>query len=54
MVAELHAAGISVNVRTVNDPARRQALTDPGVDGIITDRATEMTGWKAARAGGRR
>ncbi|WP_337776997.1 glycerophosphodiester phosphodiesterase family protein [Streptomyces filamentosus] len=44
IVAELHAAGISVNVRTVNDPARRQALTDPGVDGIITDRATGMAG----------
>ncbi|MFF6789244.1 glycerophosphodiester phosphodiesterase [Streptomyces filamentosus] len=54
IVAELHAAGISVNIWTVNDPARWQALTDLGVDGIITDRATEMAGWKAARAGGQR
>ncbi|MFD4375137.1 glycerophosphodiester phosphodiesterase [Streptomyces sp. NPDC059202] len=53
LVAQLHAAGLSVNVWTVNDPARWQALADLGVDGIITDRATELAGWKAARAGSR-
>ncbi|MEU3604513.1 glycerophosphodiester phosphodiesterase family protein [Streptomyces sp. NPDC035033] len=50
LVAELHAAGVSVNVWTVNEPDRWRALADLGVDGIITDRATELTGWKAARA----
>ncbi|MFJ5712781.1 glycerophosphodiester phosphodiesterase [Streptomyces sp. NPDC093105] len=49
VVAELHDAGISVNVWTVNDPARWQALTDLGVDGIITDRSTDLVGWNAAR-----
>ncbi|MFD5771161.1 glycerophosphodiester phosphodiesterase [Streptomyces sp. NPDC127049] len=53
LVAEMHAAGVSVNVWTVNEPDRWRALADLGVDGIITDRATEMTGWKAARAAGR-
>ncbi|MDX2290981.1 MULTISPECIES: glycerophosphodiester phosphodiesterase [Streptomyces] len=50
VVAELHAAGISVNVWTVNDPARWRALADLGVDGIITDRPTELAGWNTARA----
>ncbi|MEU3428498.1 glycerophosphodiester phosphodiesterase [Streptomyces gardneri] len=53
LVAELHAAGVKVNVWTVNDPARWRALADLGVDGIITDRATELSGWNAARAGER-
>ncbi|MFE7581144.1 glycerophosphodiester phosphodiesterase [Streptomyces gardneri] len=53
LVAELHAAGVKVNVWTVNDPARWRALADLGVDGIITDRATELAGWKTARAGDR-
>ncbi|GEB58576.1 glycerophosphodiester phosphodiesterase [Streptomyces gardneri] len=53
LVAELHAAGVQVNVWTVNDPARWRALADLGVDGIITDRATELSGWNAARAGDR-
>ncbi|MEU1864551.1 glycerophosphodiester phosphodiesterase [Streptomyces gardneri] len=51
LVAELHAAGVKVNVWTVNDPARWRALADLGVDGIITDRATELAGWKMARTG---
>ncbi|MFB7356685.1 glycerophosphodiester phosphodiesterase [Streptomyces gardneri] len=53
LVAELHAAGVKVNVWTVNEPARWRALADLGVDGIITDRATELSGWNAARAGDR-
>ncbi|WP_411074165.1 glycerophosphodiester phosphodiesterase [Streptomyces sp. cmx-4-7] len=52
IVAELHAAGVSVNVWTVNEPERWRALADLGVDGIITDRATELAGWRTARTEG--
>ncbi|MFD4377568.1 glycerophosphodiester phosphodiesterase [Streptomyces sp. NPDC058486] len=50
IVAGLHAAVVSVDVWTVNDPVFRQALADLGVDGIITDRPAELAGWNAARA----
>ncbi|MFF7814502.1 glycerophosphodiester phosphodiesterase [Streptomyces sp. NPDC007945] len=52
-VAELRAAGVAVNVWTVDAPARWRALADLGVDGVITDRPTELAGWNAARAGKR-
>ncbi|MFE5793126.1 glycerophosphodiester phosphodiesterase [Streptomyces sp. NPDC056503] len=50
VVAELHGAGVSVNVWTVDDPARWRALAALGVDGVITDRPAELAGWNAARA----
>ncbi|MEU2657252.1 glycerophosphodiester phosphodiesterase family protein [Streptomyces sp. NPDC007325] len=51
VVKDLHAAGVKVNVWTVDDPKRWSELADLGVDGIITDKATELVGWNAARAG---
>ncbi|WP_078891808.1 glycerophosphodiester phosphodiesterase [Streptomyces sp. NRRL S-350] len=50
IVRELHAAGVSVNVWTVDRPARWRALADAGVDGIITNRPAELAGWAAAWA----
>ncbi|MFC9731769.1 glycerophosphodiester phosphodiesterase [Streptomyces roseolus] len=54
VVAELRAAGVAVNVWTVDAPARWRALAELGVDGVITDRPAELAGWNAARAGQRR
>ncbi|ADB33716.1 glycerophosphoryl diester phosphodiesterase [Kribbella flavida DSM 17836] len=48
IVAELHAAGVSVNVWTVDDAARWEALEKAGVDGIITNRPAELYGWNTA------
>ncbi|WP_344214445.1 glycerophosphodiester phosphodiesterase [Kribbella sancticallisti] len=47
-IAELHAAGVAVNVWTVDDAARWNALEKAGVDGIITNRPAELAGWNAA------
>ncbi|MFE6054435.1 glycerophosphodiester phosphodiesterase [Kitasatospora sp. NPDC056446] len=49
VVRDLHAAGVAVNVWTVDRPARWQALAALGVDGIITNRPAELAGWNAAR-----
>ncbi|MFC5661528.1 glycerophosphodiester phosphodiesterase [Kitasatospora misakiensis] len=49
VVAALHAAGVAVNVWTVDEPARWKALDAAGVDGIITNRPAELAGWTAAR-----
>ncbi|MFE2012959.1 glycerophosphodiester phosphodiesterase [Streptomyces sp. NPDC059491] len=49
VVAELHAAGVAVNVWTVDRPARWKALADLGVDGVITNRPTELAGWNSAQ-----
>lgn len=49
VLRELHAAGVAVNVWTVDRPARWKALAAAGVDGIITNRPAELAGWKAAR-----
>ncbi|MGW8762656.1 glycerophosphodiester phosphodiesterase [Streptomyces sp. NPDC055815] len=46
---ELHAAGVAVNVWTVDSAARWKVLDELGVDGIITNRPTELTGWVAGR-----
>ncbi|MFF0473478.1 glycerophosphodiester phosphodiesterase [Streptomyces sp. NPDC004284] len=48
-VDELHAAGVAVNVWTVDGAARWKALDALGVDGVITNRPTELTGWIAGR-----
>ncbi|MFB7511896.1 glycerophosphodiester phosphodiesterase [Streptomyces sp. NPDC056144] len=49
VVGELHAAGVAVNVWTVDKPERWKALDVLGVDGVITNRPTEMAGWNAGR-----
>ncbi|MEV7025930.1 glycerophosphodiester phosphodiesterase family protein [Kitasatospora sp. NPDC093558] len=48
VVKDLHAAGVAVNVWTVDAPARWKALETAGVDGIITNRAAELAGWNEA------
>ncbi|GAB2669301.1 glycerophosphodiester phosphodiesterase [Kribbella swartbergensis] len=48
IVAELHAIGVAVNVWTVDDANRWNALEKAGVDGIITNRPAELAGWNAA------
>ncbi|MEU5976854.1 glycerophosphodiester phosphodiesterase family protein [Streptomyces sp. NPDC047315] len=48
IVADLHAAGVAVWVWTVDSPERWRALEKTGVDGIITNRPAELTGWNAA------
>ncbi|MFE9610681.1 glycerophosphodiester phosphodiesterase [Streptomyces sp. NPDC006012] len=48
VVKDLHAAGVAVNVWTVDSAARWQALEAAGVDGIITNRPAELSGWNAA------
>ncbi len=47
-IAELHDAGVAVNVWTVDDAARWDALEKAGVDGVITNRPAELAGWNAA------
>ncbi|MER5356133.1 glycerophosphodiester phosphodiesterase family protein [Kitasatospora sp. NPDC002551] len=49
VIAALHAAGVAVNVWTVDAPARWKALDAAGVDGIITNRPAELAGWLSAR-----
>ncbi|MFE7560847.1 glycerophosphodiester phosphodiesterase [Kitasatospora sp. NPDC057500] len=48
VVAALHAAGVAVNVWTVDSAARWKALDAAGVDGIITNRPAELAGWLSA------
>ncbi|MGV9264271.1 glycerophosphodiester phosphodiesterase [Kitasatospora sp. NPDC003701] len=48
VVKELHAAGVAVNVWTVDAAARWKALEAAGVDGIITNRPAELSGWNSA------
>ncbi|MFI9119834.1 glycerophosphodiester phosphodiesterase [Streptomyces bikiniensis] len=49
VVGELHAAGVAVNVWTVDTPGRWKAVDDLGVDGIITNRPAELAGWTEGR-----
>ncbi|MFF2953397.1 glycerophosphodiester phosphodiesterase family protein [Kitasatospora sp. NPDC057965] len=48
VVKDLHAAGVAVNVWTVDSAARWKALEAAGVDGIITNRPAELAGWNSA------
>ncbi|MET9402982.1 glycerophosphodiester phosphodiesterase family protein [Kitasatospora sp. NPDC002965] len=48
VVKDLHAAGVAVNVWTVDAAARWKALEAAGVDGIITNRPAELAGWNSA------
>ncbi len=48
VIDDLHAAGISVITFTTNEPREWAALTDLGVDGIITDRPAELLAWQRA------
>ncbi|MCK0118546.1 Ig-like domain-containing protein [Isoptericola sp. S6320L] len=48
-VADLNAAGVGVFAWTANSAGQWRELTDVGVDGIITDRAGELAGWKTAQ-----
>ena len=48
IVADLHAAGVAINIWTVDDANRWNALEKAGVDGIITNRPAELAGWNAA------
>ncbi|MFF4243539.1 glycerophosphodiester phosphodiesterase [Streptomyces sp. NPDC001822] len=48
VVADLHKAGVAVMVWTVDNPDRWKALESAGVDGIITNRPTELNGWNSA------
>lgn len=44
LVARCHAAGLKMQVWTVNDAARMQALLDLGVDGMFTDDPKTLKG----------
>ncbi|MFE4973534.1 glycerophosphodiester phosphodiesterase family protein [Kitasatospora sp. NPDC056651] len=48
VVKDLHAAGVAVNVWTVDSAARWKALEAAGVDGVITNRPAELAGWNSA------
>ncbi|WP_316529534.1 glycerophosphodiester phosphodiesterase family protein [Kitasatospora brasiliensis] len=48
VVKDLHAAGVAVNVWTVDSATRWKALEAAGVDGVITNRPAELAGWNTA------
>lgn len=48
-VDEMHGAGLSVSVWTLNEPQHWAAARTVGVDGIITDRPAMLAGWFAAQ-----
>lgn len=50
LVAEAHAAGLTVAPWTLNEPEQWAAAQELGVDGIITDRPDELLAWATARA----
>ncbi|MFE2109798.1 glycerophosphodiester phosphodiesterase [Kitasatospora sp. NPDC059463] len=49
IVTALHAAGVAVNVWTVDAATRWKVLDAAGVDGIITNHPAELAGWLSAR-----
>ncbi len=48
-VDEMHGAGLSVSVWTLNEPHHWDAARTLGVDAIITDRPSKLAGWLAAK-----
>ncbi|MFD0142432.1 MULTISPECIES: glycerophosphodiester phosphodiesterase [unclassified Streptomyces] len=53
IVADLHRAGVATWVWTVDTADRWNRYEQYGVDGIITNRPAELTGWNHARSGTR-
>jgi len=51
VVAQLHAVGVAVMVWTSDDPRQWTALTDLGVDAIITNTPGELLAWQSTRGG---
>lgn len=51
-VAEMHAAGLGLLLYTLNSRQRWSEALDLGVDGIITDRPSNLDEWLAATAPG--
>lgn len=49
LVDELHAAGQTINVWTLNEPEHWAAAVAIGVDGIVTDRPDRLAGWLSGR-----
>lgn len=49
LVAALHAAELTVNVWTLNEPEHWAAAVAIGVDGIVTDRPDRLVGWLSGR-----
>ena len=50
-VGRIHAAGLGVLLYTLNDEDTWRTAVDLGVDGIITDRPSELGNWLIASAG---
>ena len=50
LVVELHAAGIATMPWTADEPERWAALTELGVDGIITNDPAALLAWQARHA----
>jgi glycerophosphoryl diester phosphodiesterase len=50
-VGRIHAAGLGVLLYTLNDEDTWRTAIDLGVDGIITDRPTELGSWLSAASG---
>lgn len=48
-VDEMHGAGLSVAVWTLNEPGHWAAARTIGVDAVITDRPAMLAGWLAAQ-----
>lgn len=48
LVAQAHAAGLTVTPWTLNEPERWATAVELGVDGIMTDRLDQLIAWRAA------
>jgi glycerophosphoryl diester phosphodiesterase len=48
VIADLHKAGVALMVWTVDAANRWQSLEAAGVDGVITNRPAELSGWNSA------
>jgi len=51
IVKQLHNAGLIIYVWTPDYPSNWTALENLGVDGVITNRATQLLGWVSAKTG---